>query len=171
MRKFAILLFVACSLIACKSKQVEEDFEWNNDLSTQYNKLNAQEEEVDIKLFLARKPDWKMIQTGSGLRYYIFEKKDGPVAKIGDHVEVQFKVELLDGEVVDETPADEVVEFVVDRAQIETGVQEAVKYMREGEKAKLIIPSHLGHGVVGDLSKIPPLSVLVIEIYLHRINR
>lgn len=171
MRKFILLGMLTLSVVACKEKQEDTDFEWNNEISTKYNKMNAQEEEVDIKLYLARKADWNMVQTGSGLRYYIYEKKDGPLAKVGDHVEVQFKVELLDGTVVNETPDDEVVEFKVDHAQIETGVQEAVKLLREGEKAKLIIPSHLGHGVVGDLSKIPPLSVLVIDIYLHRINR
>ena len=164
-------LIVGC-LVSCKNNSAtEDDLEWNNELSTKYNKLNAQEEEIDIKLYLARKPSWKMIKTGSGLQYYIYNEKEGELAKVGDHIEAQFKIELLDGDIVEETKSDEVVEFKVDHAQIETGIQEAVKYMKEGERAKLIIPSHLAHGVVGDLSKIPPLSVLVVDMYIHRINR
>jgi FKBP-type peptidyl-prolyl cis-trans isomerase len=38
--------------------------------------------------------------------------------------------------------------------------------MRKGEKAKFILPSHLAHGLVGDLQKIPPLSILVLDVEL-----
>jgi len=35
-----------------------------------------------------------------------------------------------------------------------------------GDHAKLIIPSHLAHGLIGDLDKIPPLTTLVMDIHL-----
>ncbi len=38
--------------------------------------------------------------------------------------------------------------------------------MTIGDRAKLIVPSHIGHGLVGDMDKIPPLNTLVIDIYL-----
>lgn len=172
MKKIGCFLLIAM-LSCCGSKEDEnKDFEWNNEISTKYNKLNSQEEEIDINLYLARKPTWNMVKTGSGLRYYIYETKDkSEKPQIGNTVDVQYKVELLDGEVVDETKEDEVQEFIVDRAQIETGIQEAVKLMKEGERAKLIIPSHLAHGLIGDLSKIPPLSILIVDLYLHHINK
>jgi FKBP-type peptidyl-prolyl cis-trans isomerase len=57
-------------------------------------------------------------------------------------------------------------EFVIDKSDIESGIQEGIKKMREGDRAKMIIPSHLAHGLVGDLDKIPPLSVIVVDIHL-----
>ena len=41
--------------------------------------------------------------------------------------------------------------------------------MREGDKAKLIVPSHLAHGLVGDFDKIPPLTPIVVDIQLYKI--
>jgi len=38
--------------------------------------------------------------------------------------------------------------------------------MRVGDKAKFIVPSHLGHGLSGDFEKIPPLTTLVIDLEL-----
>jgi hypothetical protein len=43
--------------------------------------------------------------------------------------------------------------------------------MSEGDKAKFIIPSHLGHGLLGDFRKIPPLQVLVINIEIVKITK
>ncbi len=167
-----VLFFLVILLtFSCKQTVVSKELEWSNEISTTFNKLNAKEEELDINLYLARKPTWKMIKTGSGLRYEIYQKENkGTQVNIGNIVEVQYKVELLDGEVVDQTKDDEVEEFVVDRAQIETGIQEAIKLMKEGERARLVIPSHLAHGIVGDLSKIPPISILVVDLYLHRVH-
>ncbi len=171
MKAWTQIFFISSLILSCSTTDTPvNEIEWSNEISTQFNKENAKEEEIDIKLYLTRKPDWKMSVTGSGLQYYIYESHPkNPLAVVGNKVEAQFRVELLDGELVGESKADEVTEFEVDRAQIETGIQEAVKLMRQGERAKLIIPSHLAHGVVGDLSKIPPLSVLVVDIYVHRI--
>ena len=55
---------------------------------------------------------------------------------------------------------------MIDKSDIESGVQEGIKKMRVGDKAKLIIPSHLAHGLTGDMEKIPPLSVIVVDIHL-----
>ena len=70
----------------------------------------------------------------------------------------------MDGTVCYETGKDEVLEVEVDHSQVETGLQEGLKKMKVGDKAKMIIPSHLAHGITGDLNKIPPLTPLIIDI-------
>ena len=42
--------------------------------------------------------------------------------------------------------------------------------MSIGDQAKLILPSHLAHGLLGDLDKIPPQSILLIDIQLNTIK-
>ena len=49
---------------------------------------------------------------------------------------------------------------------VETGLHEGIKYMKVGEKAKMILPSHLAHGLIGDSKKIPPRSTIVYDIEL-----
>jgi FKBP-type peptidyl-prolyl cis-trans isomerase len=168
------ILFVGVLLLlfSCGEKNTSENkpAEWNQDKSTQMNKDLAIEEQIQIKLFLERHKDWKMEKTGTGLQYYVYQKSEGDSAKIGQVAQVELKITLLDDKEVYQTAKDEVNEFVIDRTDIESGIHEGIKKMRVGEKAKLIIPSHLGHGLIGDLDKVPPLSVLVVDIHLIKLK-
>jgi FKBP-type peptidyl-prolyl cis-trans isomerase FkpA len=110
--------------------------------------------------------DWKTTVTGSGLRYYVYKEGDGESPSPDDIAEIEYEITLLDGTECYKTPSTEYEEVVVDRSDVESGVQEALKIMKVGDHAKLIIPSHIGHGVVGDMDKIPPLTTLVIDIHL-----
>ena len=60
--------------------------------------------------------------------------------------------------------------YKIDHSELETGLQEGLKKMRLGEKAILIIPSHLAHGLTGDQSKILPFTPLVIDITLKELR-
>ena len=59
---------------------------------------------------------------------------------------------------------------MVDKSDIESGLNEAVKLMSAGDKAKLLLPSHLALGLVGDQDKIPPLAILYIDVELLEIK-
>ena len=140
--------------------------DWNQKKSTDFNKELSIEQELQIKMYLEQRKSWNMIKTGSGLQYYIYEKGTGDTAVAGVIAQVETEVSLLDGTQCYKTAKDEIEEFVIDKSDIESGVQEGIKKMRVGDKAKLIIPSHLAHGLTGDMEKIPPLSVIVVDIHL-----
>lgn len=89
----------------------------------------------------------------------------------GDVAEIEYRITLLSGEECYKTEDDEYEQFVVDNSEIESGVQEGIKLLSPGDRARLIIPSHLAHGVSGDLDKIPPLTTLVFDIHLLGIVR
>jgi FKBP-type peptidyl-prolyl cis-trans isomerase len=57
-------------------------------------------------------------------------------------------------------------EIPIDRNDKESGLNEALKLMRTGERARLILPNHLAHGLIGDLANIPPLAILVLDVAL-----
>ncbi|HNR86171.1 MAG TPA: FKBP-type peptidyl-prolyl cis-trans isomerase [Taishania sp.] len=165
-----LLLFLLI-FSACTEEKKNDDFKWTTEESTKMNKHFSVQEDLDINLYLSRKPEWKMTKTGTGLRYYIYENGSGETAQVDDVVDVEYTITLFDGTQCYATASDEVDEFKVDKAQIESGIQEAVKLMKEGDKAQLIVPSHLAYGIIGDMSKIPPLSPLVVDIKLVKIYR
>jgi len=171
--KLSIYILVFFALVSCSGGDQEQpvDLDWNKEKSTALNKNLAQEEEIQIKLFLAHHADWKMKETGTGLKYFIYQESEGDSARVGQIAQVELKVQLLDGKEVYKTASDEVEEFVIDKSQLESGIHEGIKKMRAGEKAKLIIPSHLGHGLVGDFDKVPPLAVLVVDVHLIKIKQ
>ena len=61
--------------------------------------------------------------------------------------------------------------FTIDYDHNESGLHEAIKKMRAGDKAKVILPSHLAFGVAGDFDKIPTRSSVVYDIELVRVNK
>lgn len=161
------LVFIICliAFYACgPKKEAPKVVNWSTEQSTELNKNLTIEEEIQIKLYLEQHRDWKMEKSNTGLRYFIYQKSDKQAIKVGDLVQVELKIELLDGKIVYETKENEFVEFKVDKSDVESGINEGIKLMKLGEKAKLIIPSHIAQGLVGDLDKVPPLSVLVVDI-------
>lgn len=173
MKKYVILLFIFQIVFSCKEKEdpALQAVDWNKEKSTQFNKEVAIEEAIDIKLFLAHHATWKMQKTGTGLQFFIYKKGSGEPAKVGMTAQVRSEIRLLDGSVCYQTPLDTYDEFVIDQSEIETGIQEGIKKMNVGDRAKLIIPSHLAHGLVGDMDKIPPLSPIVVDLYLKNLSK
>ena len=166
MKYFGYILLSAALLSCSQEEEKPVEVHWTKKESSEFSKAIAAQEEIDIRLYLEMRKDWQMIKTGSGLQYDIYEKGKGEVCKPGDIAEIEYRVTLLDGTVCYHTPSDEYVEVMVDKSDIETGLQEGLKKMRVGDRARLIIPSHLGHGLVGDLDKIPPLNTLVLDVHL-----
>ncbi|MES2589651.1 MAG: FKBP-type peptidyl-prolyl cis-trans isomerase [Bacteroidota bacterium] len=163
-----IVVVTILFLYSCgdEPKVKQKEIKWTKDQSSDMNKNFAIEEELDIKIFLANRKTWKTIKTGSGLRYYIYHQGSGRKAETELEALVRYKINLLDGTLCYQTDSLEVESFKIDKSDIETGVQEGIKKMKIGDKAKLIVPSHLAHGLLGDRDKIPPLTVLVIDIEL-----
>ncbi|MBI2258420.1 MAG: FKBP-type peptidyl-prolyl cis-trans isomerase [Flavobacteriia bacterium] len=165
MKVFNFLLFTSLLLSSCQEKKQEKEIKWTKEQSVTWNKNMALEEELQINLFLSKK-DWKMQKTGSGLRYYIYKNGNGKIASEGQEAKIKYSIRLLDGKLCYQTENGETFMFQIDKSEIESGVQEGIKKMKVGDKAKLIIPSHIAHGLVGDLDKIPPLSPIVVDVEL-----
>ncbi|MGM0479643.1 MAG: FKBP-type peptidyl-prolyl cis-trans isomerase [Bacteroidota bacterium] len=166
-----IIFVVALFVQGCDndSEPEQKRVDWSQDQSTELNERFTQEEEIAIELFLKQRPSWKVNATGSGLRYWIYEDEPGKTVKTGDQVDVSFAVKKLDGELCYASEEGEVSNFKVDRSDVESGIMEGIKHMSEGDKAKLIIPSHIGHGLLGDFENIPPLQVLVVDLELVKV--
>ncbi len=82
----------------------------------------------------------------SGIYYQRLTSGSGDQAKSGDAVKLNYKGIYLNDTVFDQSTADKLLEFVVDRNTLIKGVNEGVKQMRKGEKARILIPSSLAYG-------------------------
>jgi FKBP-type peptidyl-prolyl cis-trans isomerase len=174
MFKFYLLSFLILFLNflnSCKSDGTPNATSnaWNDSISVGFNKDRLKEEELQINLYLSHHGELKMNSTGTGLRYQIIQENEGTKVEPGDSVDVEMKITLLNNEVCYETDSTDFDQFLVDRSQIESGIQEGVKYMKEGEKAIFILPSNLAHGLLGDFEKIPPMSPIVVYLDLIKV--
>jgi FKBP-type peptidyl-prolyl cis-trans isomerase FkpA len=129
------------------------------------NKMYVKRESDEIDQYVAHK-GWNMITTGTGLRYMIIRKGTGTMAKPEQSAKVNYKISLLDGRVCYSSDSTGPREFIVAGDNVESGLHEGIQYMHVGDKAILILPSHLAHGLVGDENKIPPKASVIYELEL-----
>lgn len=109
---------------------------------------------------------WKMIKTGTGLRYQILEKGNGSRAEFGKKAIIEFETQLITGEVIYSSYKVGLKEFNIGSGGVESGLEEGILLLNVGDKARFVIPSYLAHGLSGDQNKIPPKATLIYTLKL-----
>jgi peptidyl-prolyl cis-trans isomerase A (cyclophilin A) len=106
-------------------------------------------------------------KTESGLRYQFIQKGDGKKAENGKTVSVHYTGQLEDGKVFDSSyPRKKPIEFPLGRGNVIEGWDEGIALLQVGDKARFVIPSHLGYGSRGAGGAIPPNSTLIFDVEL-----
>lgn len=170
-----LLLILSCRNENDTEQAVETsktESEWSNNHSVDFNQEIHVREELDIAIYLEHHKDLTMKQSISGLRYQIVGNNNSneTLAQEGDVLTLDLKIELLDGTICYEN--DSIPDTIVlGRSDRESGLQEALVMMRKNDKAKLILPSYLAYGLLGDSESIPPQSIIIIEVKLLNIQR
>lgn len=136
-----------------------------------------------IKDYLAEK-NLEAQKTESGLYYIIEEEGNGPKAKVGETVKVNYVGALLDGTLFD-TSNEELakandkyneqrdyapIEIPVGQGNVIPGWDEGLLLLKEGTKAKFIIPSGLAYGPQQLSAEIVANSILVFDIELVEVQ-
>lgn len=169
-----LILAMTLIIVSCneekktnKPKEPVMDKEMKEDLLVS-NKEWFIQEQTDIDNYVSRHR-WDMIKSGTGIRYAIYEKADSlnnPLAVPGQIAVVNFEVRLLENDSLCYESHDASQWFLIEMDNVENGLHEAIQYMRKGDKAKIILPSYLAHGLTGDSDKIPPMSSVLYDIEL-----
>ncbi len=106
-------------------------------------------------------------KTESGLRYQIIQKGNGKQAAKGAKVSVHYKGQLENGEVFDSSYSrKQPIDFTVGVGQVIEGWDEGILLLQVGDKARFVIPSHLGYGSRGAGGVIPPDATLIFDVEL-----
>lgn len=106
-------------------------------------------------------------KTDSGLYYKILEKGSGAKAEKGQKVSVHYEGQLMNGMVFDSSfKRNDPLSFNVGTGQVIPGWDEGILLLNEGDKARLVIPSHLAYGPRGAGGVIPPNATLIFDVQL-----
>ena len=96
----------------------------------------------------------------------VLREGDGRVAESGDTVDMAYKGTLEDGSTFDKASH---FKFQLGIGEVIKGWDLGVAGMREGERAKLVVPSKLGYGKRGSPPEIPPDATLIFDVTLNKI--
>ncbi|MDQ3395544.1 MAG: FKBP-type peptidyl-prolyl cis-trans isomerase [Bacteroidota bacterium] len=117
----------------------------------------------------------------SGLRYKVLEAGTGSTPVRGNRISVAYKGTLLDGTVFDESKDGSPLVYNLGSTSMIAGWEQGVPLMQNGEKAMLLMPSHLAYSnnitvipesIREDLvgRSLPPFSILKFELTLEDIK-
>ena len=150
-------------------EQKQQSISFMDDKRINANRQAIQQEDQQIRQYIARM-GWQMKETGTGLRYIILEKGKGPLARIGKHAHIDYEIRLISGELCYSSQKTGPKEFKIGSGGVESGLEEGILLLHKGDRAKIILPSHLAFGLVGDQDKIPGRSPIIYDVYLLDLN-
>ncbi|MBD0724516.1 peptidylprolyl isomerase [Flavobacterium sp. L1I52] len=106
-------------------------------------------------------------KTDSGLRYQFIQRGEGKKAENGKTVSVHYTGQLPDGKVFDSSyPRKKPIEFPLGQGNVIEGWDEGIALLQVGDKARFVIPAHLGYGSRGAGGVIPPNATLIFDVEL-----
>ena len=160
--------FILVLIIGCNPELKNEKPVFNQEkVKQQFIKANQQVvvKETDEMDYYQKSHQMQFIKTSSGIRYYVYKQSiKGDSIKDGNIIKMNYTVSLLDGTECYSSKIDGIKEFKLGMENIEDGLQKAVLFLKSGDKALILIPSHLAHGLMGDSKKIPPQSPILYDV-------
>jgi FKBP-type peptidyl-prolyl cis-trans isomerase len=163
---------------ACNNNNLEVETKDNNsekkilkESIIKINKNTIRNEEQEINDYINRHQYLNMKKTGTGLRYMIYKKGKGKnKVENNSKVKLNYTVGFLNGNSCYSSAIDGPMVFQIGKAEVETGLEEGVKMLKEGDKAIFIIPYMMAYGILGDGDRIPAGATLVYNVELLEIK-
>jgi len=156
--KYSILFVAALSLYACGTSGVDQDKQAEEPVAKANDQLTAEKMLEPKKTVVAKK------EFPNGLKIQWFEKGTGEALSDGEVYEINYKVKLPNGEVVDGNHLlkREMIPFLVGYGLQTKGWDLAMKELTTGDFAEIYIPANLARGVKGVPGVIPPNSPNIV---------
>jgi len=165
-------MILLLSVFSCRRYNTQYPAPTTNDVERQKHevllRVNQQlvEEDAQEIAAYAERCGWQINATESGLWYMIYNNGQGEKASMGKIATMEYTLSLLDGTLCYSSEQFGQIEFHIGQGGVETGLEEGVLLLRVGDKARLIMPPHLAHGLIGDGDCIPRRAIILYDVEL-----
>jgi len=164
---YLIFIFLMC---ACNSSSREEkkivDSQKLKEQFVKANRHNLQREKDIIEQYI-RTHQLPYKYTPAGIYLFVVTSSDKSKAdsvRPGNKIKVEYSIYLLDGTLCYASKKNNPALIVVEQDNTESGIHRGLQMLKTGDRARMIIPSYLAHGLMGDGDKIPPQSPILVDI-------
>ena len=169
-----LLLLMGCKSIQNRQDQPAIPLPVTDEQLMDVNRYLVSRDVDSIRAY-TRLKGWEMTETGTGLFYQILERRTGyrseSPLKTGDQVKMSYEIRFLDGKLVYSSRESGPRVFIVDQSESEPGLHEVARFLVPGDSARIIVPPHLGFGLVGDGDRVPARSILVYSVRVTGVIR
>lgn len=140
--------------------------------SIERNKKINELEKRAIKQYIAKDSTNQYFESSSGFWYrYITKVNDGSeTPNAEDKVVYKYQISNLRDEILYSFNDLDEVTYIIDKEDVELGIQSGIKLMRKGEDVVFVFPSYNALGLLGDKEKIGINEPLIYRIQLLEIN-
>jgi len=170
------LIFSSFFVFSCKNDPVKHEKPVFDQIKVKQQFIKANQQvvvkESDEMDYYQRSHHMAFIKTTGGIRYFVYKPSlKGDSIKNGDIIKMNYTVSLFDGTECYSSKTTGAKEFKVGMEDLEDGLHKAVVYLKAGDKALIMIPSHLAHGLLGDSKKIPPQSPIIYDVEILSVKK
>ncbi|MDR1021973.1 MAG: FKBP-type peptidyl-prolyl cis-trans isomerase, partial [Prevotellaceae bacterium] len=131
--------------------------------------LNEKEQEI-LQSYVKRQ-QLDMRQSGMGYFYQVVEESKGSQISAGDVALLHGRIFLIDGTPCYTYSEQRPLEVAVGSFSGITALNTALPGIRQGSHVRLVIPTYLAFGLLGDGDKVPPRSPLVCDFFVAKVNK
>ena len=165
------LASLVCLQASCDSRKeadaTQKDLSFEDLIESRREHLAEERKFIDSYV---DKKEWPVTTTGTGLRYYVYHRNDGLLARNGMRAQLEYKLRLLNDSLVYSSEVNGLLDFTIGQDFVETGLHEAMLFLQQGDSAHLVLPSHIAHGLTGDFGRIPPGVPVTYELYVKSVE-
>jgi FKBP-type peptidyl-prolyl cis-trans isomerase len=166
--KILVFVLLATTLLLsgrCADKKGNKKRVVTSEALMEMNKRMVTGDKDRIKAYV-EKHQLLMKPSPTGMYYHISSDVDGEPIREKSIVTYNYEIRLLDSTLCYTSDDTGPKTITIGRGGAEVGITEGLRMLSKGDKAELILPPHLAHGLVGDDDKIPPRSILLVDIHV-----
>lgn len=175
MRINPLLVLLSMHMLWCSCARKHEHTDTQKEIrSTEramvdVNRLMVKKDLEKIKSYASRNK-LALEETMTGLCYIINKKGKGELARNGQLAALRYRVSLLDGTPCYSSDSLGIKQFRIGQGGVESGLEEGILLLHEGDNATFIMPPHLAHGLPGDGNRIPARAIIVYDVELVKLE-
>lgn len=131
------------------------------------NKQLLEREEQLIEQLILKDTLNSYVRSSYGFWYYkslVNAKPGAQKIKSGETVDFKYRLSDINNQLIYDQTWTDIQTTVVDKEKLFTGLRSAIKELSEKERGLFYLPSFLGYGYKGDLDKIGPNEILILEL-------
>ncbi len=174
MKKIILASILLTTLWSCDNQVVQYPVSYKNDdfmTRSQERNKTLLKEEIEWFNNYKEKSNLTFTKTESGLWISNQGQKSTTTAKLGDYVNYTYQIYDLDNNVIYDYNEIGDEKIILGKADIIRGIHSALQLIEEGKEARILVPSFLGYGGLGDDDKIDPNQPLVIDLKINQITK